>query len=86
MECISGWYGNSCHFLFQFAFYPMFYHLHITSELTHRLYDILKYGATVRLNTLCFIQLLNKFLEVLRSLTEYPLIIGLPITGKAWFS
>lgn len=50
---------------FQFAFYPMFYHFHITFELTHRLYDILKYGATIVLNALCFIQLLNKFLEVL---------------------
>ena len=66
LECISGWYGNSCHFFFfRFAFYPMFYHFHITFELTHRLYDILKYGATIVLNALCFIQLLNKFLEVL---------------------
>ena len=52
-------------FFFRFAFYPMFYHFHITFELTHRLYDILKYGATIVLNALCFIQLLNKFLEVL---------------------
>lgn len=65
MECISGWYGNSQDIFFHIAFYPMFYHLHVTSELTHRLYDILKYGTIVRLNALCFIQLLNKFLEVL---------------------
>jgi hypothetical protein len=64
----------------------MLYRLHIASELTHRLYDILKYGESVRLNALCVIQLLNKFLEVLRSLTEYPLIIGLPITRKMWFA
>jgi hypothetical protein len=64
----------------------MLYHLHIASELTHRLCDILKYGAAARLNALCFIQLLNKFLGVLRSLTQYPLIIGLPITENIWFS
>lgn len=48
----------------------MFYHLYVTSELTHKLYDILKYGATVRLNALCFIQLLNKFSEVLEKLNR----------------
>lgn len=62
LECISGWYGNFFSLLFITS---MFYHFHITFELTHRLYDILKYGATIVLNALCFIQLLNKFLEVL---------------------
>lgn len=52
-------------FFLRIAFYPMFYHSSITFELTHRLYDILKYGTTIRLNALCFIQLLNKFSEVL---------------------
>ena len=48
----------------------MFYHLYVTFELTHRLYDILKYGATAGLKALCFIQLLNKFLEVLWKLKQ----------------
>lgn len=30
---------------FLYSFYPMFYRLYVTFELTHRLYDILKYGT-----------------------------------------
>lgn len=39
--------------LFPYSFYAMFCRLYITVELTHRLHDILKYGATISLNALC---------------------------------